>query len=117
MLGFISLGIGIAGIFLPILPTTPFLLLTLFCFSKGSERFHNWFIETKIYKKYVLNYQKKKAMSLQEKWVLLLSVFAMLSISIYFAPPYWWLRVLLISVMIGHIIYFGFIIKTRKNSN
>lgn len=117
ILGFISLGIGIAGIFLPLLPTTPFLLLTLFCFSRGSERFHNWFIETKVYKKYVLNYKKKKAMTIREKLILLLSVFLMLSISFYFAPPYWWLRALLASVMIGHIIYFGFVVKTDRISN
>ncbi|SMC74973.1 YbaN family protein [Moheibacter sediminis] len=117
ILGFISLGIGIAGIFLPILPTTPFLLLTVFCFSRGSERFHNWFIETKVYKKYVLNYKKKKAMTLREKLVLLLSVFAMLSISFYFAPPYWWLRLMLASVMIGHVIYFGFVVKTTRVSD
>lgn len=116
ILGFISLGVGIAGIFLPILPTTPFLLLTVFCFSRGSERFHNWFIETKVYKKYVLNYQKKKAMTIKEKLVLLLSVFVMLAISFYLAPAYWWLRLILISVMVGHIIYFGFIVKTTKSN-
>lgn len=53
-------------------------------------------------------------MTVKEKLILLSSVFAMLAVSFYFAPPYWWLRLMLASVMIGHIIYFGFVVKTAK---
>lgn len=51
IIGFISLLLGMLGIFLPVLPTVPFLLLSSWCFAKGSDKFYKWFISTKIYKK------------------------------------------------------------------
>ena len=47
VLGFLCLGLGTIGIVLPILPTVPFYMATLFCFAKSSEKLHNWFIGTK----------------------------------------------------------------------
>ena len=52
-LGTISLVLGCLGIFLPLLPTTPFLLLSAFLFSKSSDRFHEYLIQTKFYQKYI----------------------------------------------------------------
>ena len=51
-LGCVSLALGTIGIVLPILPTVPFYLLTAFCFANSSERLHDWFIHTTVYKKY-----------------------------------------------------------------
>ena len=84
ILGFISMGIGIVGIVAPILPTTPFLLLASFFFAKGSKRFHDWFISTKIYKKYLESFVKSKAMTLKNKFTILFPVSCMLIITFIF---------------------------------
>lgn len=47
--GFLFLAIGIVGIFVPLLPTTPFLLLTAICFERGSERFHRWLVQHRVF--------------------------------------------------------------------
>lgn len=84
ILGFISLGLGCIGVVLPIIPTAPFLLLTSFCFVKSSYKFSKWFLNTKLYKKYLENFQKNKVMTLKGELFLLLGVSIMLLTSMYF---------------------------------
>ena len=58
--GFISLALGIVGIILPLLPTTPFLLLSAYCFSQSSEKFHNYILNNKVFGQYIRDYNEKK---------------------------------------------------------
>ena len=67
IVGFISLLLGIMGTVLPILPTVPFLLLTSYCFARGSNKFEVWFKSSKIYKKYLENFILNKSMTLKQK--------------------------------------------------
>lgn len=78
VIGFLSLGLGLLGIILPILPTVPFLLLTSFCFVRSSEKFNHWFLNSKIYKKHIECFAKNKAMTLRGELTLLLLVSTML---------------------------------------
>lgn len=111
ILGFISMGIGIVGIVVPILPTTPFLLLASFFFAKGSKRFHDWFISTKIYKKYLESFVKSKAMTLKNKFTILLPVSLMLIITFIFVNNLY-ARLVLIILFIGKYLYFFTQIRT-----
>jgi uncharacterized membrane protein YbaN (DUF454 family) len=82
--GFISLGLGCVGVILPIIPTAPFLLLTSLCFVKSSEKFNNWFLNSKIYKRHLETFAKNKVMTVQGELTLLLFVSLMLLTSMYF---------------------------------
>ena len=58
--GTLSLGLSVIGIVLPIIPTTPFLLLSAACYYKSSERMHKWLINHKLFGKYIKNYMEGK---------------------------------------------------------
>ena len=80
ILGLLAFAIGAIGVVLPVLPTTPFLLLASFCFVRGSEKFDRWFKSTKIYQKHLESFVEERAMTLKQKVTLLLFVNAMLAI-------------------------------------
>jgi len=70
--GIVSLGIGVLGIVLPVLPTTPFLLLTGVLFAKSSDKYRDWFMSTRIYEKYLKEFQENKTMTKKNKWSLMI---------------------------------------------
>ena len=67
VIGTISLALGILGIFLPLLPTTPFLLLTAALYFKGSFRLYNWLLNHRYFGPYIRNYRENKAIPLRAK--------------------------------------------------
>ena len=113
ILGFISMGLGIAGSFLPGLPTVPFLLLASFFFARGSERFHGWFTQTRIYKNYLEDFEKNRSMTLKAKIGLLYLSSTMIAFPIFLLKNNY-LRLALILVVIFKYYYFIFRIKTLK---
>ena len=74
VLGILSTALGAVGVVLPILPTTPFLLVAAFCFAKSSRRMHNWFIGTKLYEKHLKTFAETRAMTMKTKLSLMGSV-------------------------------------------
>lgn len=113
-LGFLSLGLGIVGIVLPILPTTPFLLLASYCFAKGSNKFHTWFIGTKIYKNHLEDFVKTRAMTLKNKLSILGTAFTMLMIA-FILNNNSYVRSLIIVLCLIMVYYFKFKIRTIRD--
>lgn len=113
LLAFLFFALGAIGAFLPVLPTVPFLLLASFFFSKGSERFNNWFTNTKIYKNHLEDFIENKEMTLRRKLSITIPVSIMLLI-VFFKSDNLHLRIGLILILIFKDLYFIFRIKTVK---
>lgn len=114
ILGCICLSLGCVGIVLPILPTVPFFLVTVFCFAKSSQKLHDWFIGTKMYKKHLESFVKKKGMTIKTKIGIITPVTLLMGFGFFMM-----LRknllvpcIILAIVWICHIIYFVFGVKT-----
>lgn len=112
--GAISFVLGTAGIVIPLFPTVPFYMLTLFCLARGSERFHNMFLESSLYQKTVGAYERDKALTLRTKLSILLSVSTIMAIGAYFSQDMPIALIVMAFVWIGHIIALVFIVKTKK---
>jgi uncharacterized membrane protein YbaN (DUF454 family) len=82
--GSISLFFGIIGIFLPVLPTTPFLLLTAACYMRSSERMYNWLLNNRWFGEYIKNYQAGRGIPLKTKIVAIATMWIMMFISMFF---------------------------------
>ena len=89
VVGLLSLGLGVLGIFLPLLPTTPFLLLSIACFSRSSKRFENWLYHTKMYQIYVADFRETGTIAKERKKKIIVSIYILMSISIFLAPIIW----------------------------
>jgi len=112
--GAVSFALGTAGIVLPMLPTVPFYMLTLFCLARGSERFHRMFLESSLYQKTVGAYERDKALTLRTKLSILLSVSTIMAVGAYFSQDMPIALIVMAFVWIGHVIALVFIVKTKK---
>lgn len=113
ILGFISILCGLFGIFVPILPTTPFLLLAAYFFAKSSPKFYNWLINSKLFGPYIKNYREKRGMLIIHKILVLILLWSVILTTVIYGTQQIWLRILLVTVAIAvsaHI----FMIKTLK---
>ncbi|OLS03214.1 YbaN family protein [Tissierella creatinophila] len=111
ILAFVFLGLGFIGIFLPVLPTTPFLLLASFFFAKGSPKFNKWFISTKIYKNHLEEFKRTRSMTLRKKLLIVIPVSIML-ITTAILMNNMYLRLLILFLIMFIYYYFSFRINT-----
>jgi len=111
--GTLSTGLGIIGIFVPILPTTPFLLLAAACYMRSSERFYRWLIKNRIFGSYVRNYIEGRGMPVKLKIFIIFLLWLTIGLSITFGVQNTVVRIVLICVAIGVTIHIC-LIKKRK---
>jgi uncharacterized membrane protein YbaN (DUF454 family) len=113
-LGIISLILGIIGIFIPLLPTVPFVLLSAYLFARSSSRLHYWIMNHKVYGEYIRSYNQDKSIPMQVKVVAIGMLWLSMSISIFFVlKERWILQLLLGSITIG-VTIFLLNMKTKK---
>ncbi len=111
ILGFAAIGLGAVGVVLPVLPTTPFLLLASFCLAKGSEKFHTWFTGTKLYNNHLDDFVQNRSMTLKTKLSILLPASVMLLLALV-AMPNKYGRAFIVFLIIFKYVYFFTRIKT-----
>lgn len=116
ILAFLCLALGTIGVFLPVLPTVPFYLVTAFSFAKSSDRLHNWFINTKLYKKNLESFVERKAMTLKTKLSILISVTLVMGFGFFMmARKGIWIPCIILAVVwLCHLLYFIFRVKTES---
>ena len=104
-LGFLCFGLGTLGVVLPVLPTVPFYMATVYCFARSSKRLHNWFTGSKLYKKHLESFVNERAMTMKTKLTItIVDVAVMDKILIG--------RIVLAFVWVFHIWYFFCKIRT-----
>ena len=99
--GTLSTGLGIIGIFVPILPTTPFLLLAAACYMRSSERFYQWLTSNRIFGAYVRNYIEGRGIPVRAKVFTILLLWTTIGLSIALAVQNTVVRIILLCAAIG----------------
>lgn len=113
--GCISLGLGFLGIFVPGMPTTPFLLLAAFLFARGSARMHRWLLNNRFVGSYITEWNKSKGLSRRTKIKSVTLMAIVLLISLLFMTKTIALKIIIIALGLIGIFFMGFIIPTTKN--
>ena len=114
--GTVCICLGILGIFLPILPTTPFLLLAAFCYGRGSKRFYHWLVNRSRLGSYIRSYKEGRGIPLKQKVLTIVLLWLTIGFAIGFVATTWWLKALLLVVAAGVTIHLSKI-KTRRQES
>lgn len=99
IIGLLSLGLGVAGIFLPLLPTTPLLLLAAWCFIRSSSRLYDWLLNHPYLGEYIRNFRENKAIPLRVKVASVAMIWLTIGYCIVaVVEEYWWAQVAMLAL-------------------
>ena len=112
--GTFFLAVGVIGIFLPVLPTTPFLLLSAACYFKGSRRMHDWLLNNKWFGSYLRNYREGKGVSVKVKAISILTLWATIGYSAFYVIDILIVRIVLLVVAIAVTLHIASLPNLRR---
>ena len=115
VIGTISLTLGVIGIFLPLLPTTPFIMLAAACYAKGSKRCYNLLINNKYLGSYIRNYREGRGIPLKAKILSISLLWITIGYSALFVVPVIYVKIFLLLTAIG-VTYHILTIKTLEQN-
>ncbi len=98
IIGWINVGLGVIGAFLPLMPTTVFLLIAAACFARSSEKFYTWLLTNKHLGKFVLDYREKKGMTIKSKIIAVSMLTLAIGYSTFFVAEALWLKIALLTI-------------------
>lgn len=108
--GLLSLGFGVLGVFVPLLPTTPFLLLSAYCFVRSSHRLHQWLLGNRFLGHYIHSYVENRAVEPRVKWFTIALLWLSILTSALLPGLALWVKALLLAAAVGvtvHILRLG----------
>lgn len=114
--GTVCVGLGVLGIFLPLMPTTVFLLMAAYCYSRSSDRFHNWLLNNRLCGKYIRNYKTGRGMTVRQKATSIAILWASIGVSIWFVKDSFWVTLLLVAIAVGVSVHLLWIKTHREES-
>jgi len=117
LLGTISLAVGVTAIFIPGLPTTPFLLLTAWLYTKSSERLYRWLISSRLIGPYILEFKKNKGMTRRTKIQAIGTMWVMITISTLFLIDGLLIKLILVALGIVGTVVMGWMVRTVKDDS
>ncbi|MEZ5319349.1 MAG: YbaN family protein [Vicinamibacterales bacterium] len=99
--GTLCVALGVIGIFLPIMPTTVFLLMAAACYARSSDRFYQRLINNRWLGSYIRNHREGRGMRRRDKTITLIMLWAGIGATIVWTAEAWWLRLLLVGIAAG----------------
>ena len=111
--GTVCVGLGVLGIFLPLMPTTVFLLLAAFFYSRSSDRFHSWLLNNPLFGEYIRNYHEGRGMTLKHKARAVMVLWGTIAVSMWFVESLG-IRVVLFLIASGVSIFLLRFVKTYR---
>ncbi|RDE23052.1 DUF454 domain-containing protein [Motiliproteus coralliicola] len=104
-MGWVCLLLGLIGVLLPLLPTTPFIILAAYCFSRSSRRFHQMLVGHRLFGPIIRDWEAHGVIPLKVKWISSTMMLLMISYPVFFKPLHWGIDASMLGVAVIALVY------------